>query len=272
MFNWKRFVTALIIHGKFPVALVSLVLCLASNVALAESASQRGEDRARIEPRGFLYGGAIGVRREIYKDYDRRVIPLPVLGYRGEKLRVFGPFVSYEILNSGDFKFSAQARPRFGGFDESDSDIFEGMEEREFTMEIGLGLNYERDNWKFELSGLYDALDRSNGTEYSASLGKVVRVGSVFVEPRIDLSYLDSRHVDYYYGVNESEATNFRPEYEGDNAFNSSLGVSMTTMKFFDGLTRFSVDNTWFDSSITDSPLTDSDSSLSLRISFAKFF
>lgn len=241
-------------------------------MVIADSASQRGENRARVEPMGFLYGAALGVQREIYQDYDRRVIPLPILGYRGEKLRVFGPFISYEILSAGDFRFSAQAKPRFGGFDESDSDIFEGMEEREFSMDIGLGLNYERDNWKFEVSGLHDALDRSNGTEYSASLGKVVRVGSLFVEPRVGLSYLDSRHVDYYYGVNESEATNFRPEYEGDNALNSSLGVSVTTTKLFDGLTRFSLDNTWFDSSITDSPLTDSDSSLSLRISFAKFF
>ena len=241
-------------------------------MVIADSASQRGENRARVEPMVFLYGAALGVRREIYEDYDRRVIPLPILGYRGEKLRVFGPFISCEILSAGDFRFSARAKPRFSGFDESDSDIFEGMEEREFSMDIGLGLNYERDNWKFEVSGLHDALDRSNGTEYSASLGKVVRVGSLFVEPRVGLSYLDSRHVDYYYGVNESEATNFRPEYEGDNALNSSLGVSVTTTKLFDGLTRFSLDNTWFDSSITDSPLTDSDSSLSLRISFAKFF
>ena len=221
---------------------------------------------------GFLYGAAIGIQREIYEDYDRRVIPLPILGYRGEKLNVFGPFISYEILSAGDFSFLAKAKPRFGGFDESDSDVFEGMEEREFTMEIGLGLNYERDNWKFEFAGLHDALDRSNGTELSASLGKVIRLGSVFVEPEADLSFLDSKHVDYYYGVDQAEATNFRPEYEGDNALNFSLGVSLTTPVFFDGLTRISLKNTWFDSEITDSPLIDSDSSLSLRVSFAKFF
>lgn len=221
---------------------------------------------------GFLYGAALAVQREIYVDYDRRVIPLPILGYRGEKLRVFGPFVSYEILSNGDFKFSAQARPRFQGFDESDSDIFEGMEERKFSLDIGLGLNYERENWKLEVSGLHDALDRSNGTEFRAGLGKVHRIGSVFVEPEIGLSLLDSKHVEYYYGVDQSEATGFRPEFDGHNALNSSLGVSLTTTVFFDGLTRFSLENTWFDSNITDSPLNDTDSSLSLAVSFAKFF
>jgi outer membrane protein len=197
-------------------------------LAIAESVAQRGENRARVEPIGFLYGAAIGIQREIYVDYDQRVIPLPILGYRGEKLNVFGPFVSYEILSPGDFSFSARAQPRFAGFDESDSDFFEGMEERKISMDVGLGLNYEQDNWKFELAGLHDALDRSNGMELSASLGKVIRFGSVFVEPEAGLSFLDSRHVDYYYGVDQAEATNFRPEYEGDNALNSSLGVSLT--------------------------------------------
>ncbi len=260
------------IQRTFLTCVVSCVLCLTSNVVSAESASQRGENRTRVEPMGFLYGAAIGIQREIYKDYDRRVIPLPILGYRGDKLNVFGPFISYEILSLGDFKFSARAQPRFGGFDESDSDIFEGMEERKISMDVGLGLTYQRDNWKFEIAALHDALDRSNGTESSARLGKVFRFGSVFIEPRVGLSYLDSRHVDYYYGVDESEATNNRPEFEGRDALSSSLGISLTTPAFFNGLTRISLDNTWYDSSITDSPLTETDSSLTLRASFSKFF
>ena len=256
----------------FLALIVSSLACFGSNVAIAESAAQRGENSSRIEPAGFFYGVAISIRREIYVDFDDRVTPLPILGYRGEKLNVFGPFVSYEILSAGDFKLSARAQPRFGGYDESDSDIFEGMDERKISMDIGLGLNYQKDNWKFEVSALHDALDRSNGTEFSASLGKVIRFGTVFVEPRVGLSYLDSRHVDYYYGVDQTEATNDRPEFEGRDALNSILGVSLTTPAFFDGLSRVSLENTWYDSNITDSPLTDSDSSLSLIISFSKFF
>jgi outer membrane protein len=162
--------------------------------------------------------------------------------------------------------------PRFNGYDDSDSDIFEGMEDRKYSMDAGIGLGYEIDDWKFQLSSLHDVLDRSDGNEIIASIGKVYRTGPVFIEPAIGLSYLDSKLVDYYYGVEASEATPDRPEFAGDSALNTTLGVSFITPVFFDGLTRLGIQNTWFDDSITDSPLTDSDAGLEYFIAFSKFF
>lgn len=252
--------------------LPGLLALLLLSSAIAADVAERGESRAQIEPEAFIYGAALGVRREIYIDYDNRVIPLPILGYRGEKLRVFGPFVNYEMYRAGAFGVDAKLSPRFGGFDESDSDIFDGMEERKFSMDLGLGLTWQRDDWKLELAGLYDVLDRSDGREWRASLGRAFRVGKVFLEPTIGVSYLDSRHVDYYYGVDESEAASFRPAYLGKSALNRNLGISLVTPAWFDGLTRISVENTWYDSAISDSPLTDADSSLGIYIAFSKFF
>src|SRR5210317_704572 len=100
--------------------LFPLGLLLLTASAAAEEA-KRGENRARIEPYGFIYGGAIGIRSEIYVGYDRRVILLPILGYRGEKLRIFGPFVNYEAYRDGALGFDVILSPRFSGFKESDS-------------------------------------------------------------------------------------------------------------------------------------------------------
>jgi len=233
---------------------------------------ERGENRARVEPTGFLYGGALGIRREIYKDFDRRVIPLPILGYRGERLEVYGPFVSYEFLEIGGVQISGLISPRFNGFDESDSDVFEGMEDRKFSMDAGLGIGYEVDDWKMGLSSRYDVLGRSEGNEIIAKLGKVYRTGPIFIEPAIGLSYLDSSHVDYYYGVDDSEATPERQAFEGDDALNTTLGVTFISPALFNGLTRVGIQKTWFDSSITDSPLTDSDAGLEYFLTFSKFF
>ena len=201
-------------------------LLLSFDASGADAAANRGENRERIEPRGFVYGGALGIRREIYTDYDRRVVPLPIIGYRGERLRVFGPFVNYAFYREGAFGIDARLSPRFQGFDESDSDIFRDMEEREFSMDLGLAATWERDDWQFELAGLRDVLDRSDGREWTASLGKTFRVGRVFIEPSIGLSALDSRHVDYYYGVDETEARNFRPAYRGESAVDSPVSIS----------------------------------------------
>lgn len=256
------------------VSVLLLCFCLALAVVAAAPAddSGRGENRARIEPTGFFYGGALGVRREIYTDYDRRVIPLPVIGYRGERLRVFGPFVDYEVVDTGALGLDLRLSPRFQGFDESDSDVFEGMEEREFSMDAGLGLTWERDDWKLQLIGLADILDRSDGREWRLGLGRAYRAGPLLLEPSIGLSWLDRRHVDYYYGVDADEATSTRPAYRGDSALNTRLGLDLVTPAWFGGLTRIGIENTWYDSSIADSPLTDTDSSLGVFIAFSRFF
>ena len=258
--------------SKLFITLWLLLVSLLYTVLVAASDDNRGEARERIEPEGFLYGIGLAVKSEIYKDYDQRVTVLPVLGYRGEKLTIFGPFVRYAMLQSGDVEFSIQAKPRFEGYDDSDSDIFEGMDERKSSIDLGFGVEYARDDWKLELSSLHDVLGRSNGSELSAGLSKVFRSGSFFIEPGMGLSYLDSHYVDYYYGVRNSEVTSFRPRYEGDDAINKNLGITITTPAFFDGLTRFGFEHTWYDSDISDSPLTDEDTSLSFFFAYSRFF
>jgi len=258
--------------SKLFIILSLLLISLLYTVLANANDNNRGGARERIEPEGFLYGIGLAVKSEIYKDYDKRVILLPVLGYRGEKLNIFGPFVSYEIVQSGDVAFSIRAKPRFEGYDESDGDIFDGMDDRKSSLDLGIGVEYAKDDWKLELSSLHDVLDRSNGSELSAGLSKVFRAGPFFIEPGIGLSYVDSRYVDYYYGVKNSEVTSFRPRYEGDDAVNKNLGITFTRPAFFDGLIRFGFEHTWYDSEISDSPLTDEDTSLSFRFSYSRFF
>ncbi|QTL34339.1 MipA/OmpV family protein [Pseudoalteromonas viridis] len=245
---------------------------LAAALPLQAQTDERGAARAQLEPKGFLYGIGLGVSEEIYQGYDRRVIPLPILGYRGDKLSVLGPFISYEVLEVNDIEILLQAAPRFQGFDESDSDVFKGMAERDFSMDAGIGIKYERSNWKLNVSAVHDVLDKSDGYELSGGVAKVFKSGPFFYEPSLKVSYLDSNHVDYYYGVRQAEVTNTRAYYQGDNATNLALGFSVSTPMFFGGFTQLAFDYTWFDDSITDSPLIDSDSSFAVRLLFSKFF
>lgn len=254
------------------VSALGLLLILACQAAGADSGSGSGESGAVNQARGFFYGGAISAHSEIYRDYDRRVVLIPVIGYRGERLRVFGPFVSYDLYRAGALSLDARLAPRFQGFDDSDGDNFRGMDDREDSLDIGLGLKYARAGWSFELTGLRDALDRSNGSEWSAGVGRAFRAGRFRVEPALGVEYLDAEYVDYYYGVETAEATNFRPAYVGDSALNTRLGVTFATPAFLGGLTRIRISRTWFDSSIEDSPLTEDDADLSIFVAFTKFF
>lgn len=236
------------------------------------SKADRGDAREQVEPKGYLYGLGIGINQEIYKGYNYRFIPLPILGYRGDNFRVLGPFISYDALQFSDIEITLQAAPRFQGFDDSDSYIFKGMTQRKFSMDAGIGLKYEKNNWKIGLSSMFDVLKRSKGYEAKTNLSKVFRTGPVFFEPSISISYLDKNHVDYYYGVKANEINSNTYEYNGKSAINTTIGFSISTPILFGGFTQLAIDYTWYDSSITDSPLVEDNTNLGARILFSKFF
>ena len=96
--------------------------------------------------------------------------------------------------------------------------------------------------------------------------------GSFFVEPRITFSYLDSNHVDYYYGVGKEEVNVNRTEYVGESALNTGIGISMSTPIFLGGYTQINIQRTWFDSVITDSPLVEDHSNLIIRLLYTRTF
>ena len=246
------------------------IVALLSTTVYADGT--RGEVRDRIEPKGFLYGFGLGISQEIYAGYDYRVIPLPIIGYRGDNFRVLGPFVSYDALEFSDIELTLQVAPRFQGFDESDSFIFENMEERKFSMDAGLGLSYEKKDWKIALLSMFDVLGRSEGYEAKANISRVFRKGPLFFEPRLSVSYLDSNHVDYYYGIKANETNEFTSQYRGQSALNTTFSLSLATPIFLGGFTQIVVGYTWYDSAIANSPLVEDDSNISARFLFSKFF
>ena len=243
-----------------------LIFCLAITLSFSSSAD------IPKDTSGFLYGFGLSTNKEIYKDYDRRNLLLPIIGYKGEKFNVYGPFVSYEVEKISGIKILVQAAPRFQGFDDDDSYIFDGMADRKFSMDAGIGLHYKKDDWKITFSSMFDVLARSNGMELTSSIGNIFRFGPIFIEPKITFSYLDSNHVDYYYGVGIDEINVNRTAYVGQSALNTSIGLSISTPIFLGGYTQININHTWFDSVITDSPLVEDHSTLIIRILYTRKF
>ncbi|MEO3677627.1 MipA/OmpV family protein [Rheinheimera fenheensis] len=249
-----------------PLALITVCsLTLASTAAFAQ------QQRSAEPPQGFLYGVGVGINQEIYRGYKRRVIPLPLLGYRGEKLSVYGPFVTYELAKANDVSLSAKLAPRFAGYDDGDSDVFVGMK-RKSSLDAGLGLQYRIDNWTLDTEVLTDVLGNSNGQEAKLKFSYGLRFGPLQVSPEVGVSYSSSKLVDYYYGVRQSEATADRPAYRAGAAVNYHTGLALSTPVFFGGMTRLGVEYHWYDNNIANSPLTDRDSGVSAFLAWSKFF
>ncbi|MCG6200826.1 MipA/OmpV family protein [Psychromonas antarctica] len=254
--------------------IVLMIQSMLLAAALSYSSLTFADNRDKIEPKGFIYGFGLGVNQEVYKDYDMRIIPIPVIGYRGDAVNIFGPFVSYKIADFDGLKFSIKLAPRFAGYDEDDSDVFKGMDTRKSSLDGGIGVDYKYNNLRIDSSLMFDLLGNSNGYESSSNLSYVWRLGAFFIEPSVGLKYQDSDLVNYYYGVRAHEASATRTQYSPDYAFNSSIGISATTMRILNGLTRIGVTKTWYGNAITDSPLVeiDSTSGLSFFLSYSRFF
>jgi outer membrane protein len=224
------------------------------------------------EKSNFLYGVGLGINKEIYKGYSSRTMPLPLIGYRGENLSIFGPFVSYKLKEVNHFTVSAKLSPRFQGFDQSDSYIFKGMEKRKNSLDVGISVDYKKNDWNIGLSSMFDVLNRSNGYEIKSRFGRTYKFGPIFFEPSISLSLLDKHHVDYYYGVSKSEINQDRVFYRGKSALNKHIGLSISTPVLLGGYTRLNIEHTWFDKNMTQSPLVDNETSINLLLLFTKSF
>ncbi|GAB58788.1 MipA/OmpV family protein [Rheinheimera nanhaiensis] len=248
-----------------------LALVAVCSLPLISTAANAEQNRSHQPSQGFLYGIGVGVNQEIYRGYKRRVIPLPLVGYRGDKLSVYGPFVSYELAKANDVSLSAKLAPRFAGYDDGDSDVFVGMK-RKSSLDAGLGLQYRIDNWTLDTEVLSDVLGNSNGQEAKLKFSYGLRFGPLQVSPEVGVSYSSSKLVDYYYGVRQSEATADRPAYRAGAAVNYHTGVALSTPVFFGGLTRLGIEYHWYDTSIANSPLTDRDSGVSAFLAWSKFF
>ena len=249
---------------------ISLVMCITLSPVLSQAKSEPQKPSER--PTGFFYGFGLGIGQEIYPGYSSRTTPLPIIGYESENLHVYEPFISYDFFKNNVVEISAQVAPRFQGYDESDSPRLAGMNDRDNTLEAGFGVQLSHNQWSAKGSFLSDLLGRSNGTDIQARLGRGFRSGPFMYEPFFTVNYVSNDHVDYYYGVEADEVTASRPFYQGNNTLNKSFGIAIATPIFFGGMTRLSLSNTWYGSTITDSPLVDEDTALSTRLIFSKFF
>ena len=247
-----------------------LLLLLTSLVSADENVSPDPESK-KPAFQGFIWGAGVAYQQQIYKGFDQRTIALPLLGYVGDKLNVFGPFVSYSLLENKDWGFDLNLSPRFTGYDEKDSEVFIGMDERKDSLDAGFTLKYNPDNWSFQFKALADVLSKSDGSEIEISMARKFKKNSFTFEPSVSINHLDKNMTDYYYGVRQEESLPTRSFYEGSSAQTQSLKLIISTPTPI-GLVRMDLNSTWYGSGITDSPLVDSDQSFGVRLFFITLF
>ena len=240
-----------------------LILSIALTLACYTQAAEKSP---------WSWGVAVVGSEDVYRDFESRVIPVPLVIYRGDRLNLYGPYATYDVYRPGNLTASLILSPVFAGYRESDSPIFEGMDDRGYSMAGGVGLAYRPGRWHLSVNAIHDLLNVYSGYEAAARVSYVIPLGSVFVEPGIGAEYQSTDYVDYYYGVTDDEARPWRPEYTPSGTINPEVSLAFFTRSLAGGMTRLQLTHTTYGEEISDSPLTDAEQSFGINLSFGRMF
>ena len=223
----------------------------------------RGAETEASEDQGpsIRVGAGVVVRSQPYIGTDSRVHPVPLFTYEGKRLYCRGISVGYWLFKRDGLSIGPVIQPRLAGYDEDDSSELEGMDDRDWSVDGGIGLNWRTRVGLFAISCVTDLLGRHDGQELDLSYSILLdRAGFTFI-PSVGVRYKSDHLIDYYYGVENDEvrfdARVSRPAYEADDAVEPYLRLAVQRKLTERWRLLGAVQCEWLDGEITDSPIVD---------------
>jgi outer membrane scaffolding protein for murein synthesis (MipA/OmpV family) len=188
---------------------------------------------------------------------------VPLYQYNGKRLFFHGTAAGIRLVNSSGISLDAIANYRFDRLEADADPFFEGLKDREQTVDGGLSISLHQPWGTLNATALTDLLSRHNGEEYSVTYSRAFRAGDLQFRPYASYIHQSADLLDYYYGVDADEATVSRPEYSADSDEFWRVGLN-TSYRLTPGWRLHA--NLAYESvpdSVRDSPLTDKDHLLS---------
>ncbi|UAA38416.1 MipA/OmpV family protein [Paraneptunicella aestuarii] len=134
--------------------------------------------------------------------------------------------IGYTLKRTKDIQFNLITGTWFGPIREDqqkDTHILDGIKNRNPSLEAGIEMSYRFDEVNLNIRMLHDILSEHNGSLLSVNVSKAFYTKTMMILPTIGLSYLSENAVDYYYGIDEDEATPTRPVYQPSGTWVASL-------------------------------------------------
>jgi outer membrane scaffolding protein for murein synthesis (MipA/OmpV family) len=183
------------------------------------------------------------------------------------------------LINDGDlgarwvsdngWVLGAVGRINAGGFGNTESEELQGLEERQWTVELGPLIGWR--GWPLHLEyKLYmDAFDRADGLKGEFTVSFPTEYSWGYLVPYVKLVHQDSDYNNYYYGVSADEALPSRQEYSAGASNNIvaqfRVGYAISERWLLTGY----IASEWLGSSIQDSPIVDEDQIWSFNLGLA---
>lgn len=206
-------------------------------------------------------GAGVAVTESPYKDYDRDVLPIPVINYESDSFWFRGLGAGYYLWNDEADKLSITAYYQPLQFKPGDSDDvrLRSLDKRKSTLMAGLSYVHNTADYGFLRTTLAaDTLNNSNGVVWDIAWLYRYISGNLVLTPGIGVQWNSEKQTDYYYGVSGREANRSGlPAYDADNSWSPYLELSaayrLTDAWSLVGMARYNR----LSDEITDSPMVD---------------
>ena len=257
---------------------LKLTLLLLSFVCSSFCFAGEGSDSDSADKSGgkWSVGLFTAMSESEYVGDDSRVLPIPFITYFSERFYFSGLEAGYALFGDRELALFAIASGRIDYYQENDSYIFDGMGDRNPSMDMGLKLSYNNDLYSLNCGAKGDVLGVSNGYELFAEVEKKFSKAFGFEKLDVKLSgglqWRSGQLNDYYYGVESQYAVVGRDQYEAGAGMNYNTGIGF----------QYQLDENWsiingyeakfLSDEIKDSPLVDKDVTLSASIGFLYSF
>ena len=197
-------------------------------------------------------------------DDDEKINPIPIVLYEGESFFVRGGTLGWKFTKSRSFEVAAVGQFQDDGWDSNDASVLKGMDDRDPFFGVGGHVIWRPEKFGFKASAVYDITGNTDGGEIAGSVFFEHKAGSWFFKPSAALVWQSEDYIDYYYGVQRSEATSSRAAYSANSDITYRFqGVVVyqrpTSSWMFLAGVRYDV----YSDEVDDSPITDDDRQLS---------
>lgn len=242
-------------------ALLAAVLCI--QPALAQETLVPADSASR-----WGLGLGVGVERKPYRGMDNDTQAFPLLFYENKWVSLMGSRLDIKLPSAGPVSFGLRARYAAEGYEASDSPVFAGMAERKDGLWLGAAAVWRNDIATVSAELLGDASGNSKGQQARLLVERGFKSGAFEFVPRVAATWLDSKYVGYYYGVNASEATAGRAAYAGKASVNLELGLRTSYALAPRQSVFVDLSVMGLGSGIKDSPLVERSSQSTLRVGY----
>jgi MipA family protein len=223
---------------------------------IARAADQKGKMPEQVVPDIFLAGGAL-FASEFYSGLSQGGSPMPLSGCEGERFHLSRINGGYRFFLGEGWSIGPVLQPRAESYKSGGGSVLDGLEDRRFTVDAGVGLSWQTSWGSLSATWVTDMLGRHKGFETEFAYALWFPWKGFDVIPSAGVRCRSSDLTSYYYGVEDDKALSGRPSYKAGSAIDPFVRIAMKKRLAGRLSMLGAVQCEWFDNEIRDSPVVD---------------